>query len=50
MFRWIADYFKERMMALDHEGVTTLLAMVNLDMASYPGAKRAATLMSDGAP
>lgn len=47
LFGVLADYFESREVKADHDGVATLLDMVNADLGAYGGAKSAASLMTD---
>lgn len=47
LFGQIADYFESRAVRADHEGVESILRMLNTDLMSFNDAKAAAALMSD---
>ena len=47
LFGQIADYFESRTVTEDHDGVATLLSMINSDLMEYGDAKATCALMSD---
>lgn len=47
LFGQIADYFDSVAVKPDHDGVKTLLEMINADLNAFGGAKAMASLMSD---
>ncbi len=47
LFGRIVDYFRDKAVAPDYEGIVMLLAMVNSDLASYHVVKGFTMLMSD---
>lgn len=47
LFGQISDYFDSKAVRPDHDGVESLLKMINLDLGMYTGAKASASLMSD---
>ena len=46
LFGQIADYFESRTVTEDHDGVATLLSMINSDLMEYGDAKATCALMS----
>lgn len=47
LFGQIADYFESKTVKADHDGVGTILRMINSDIMSFDDAKATAALMSD---
>lgn len=47
MFMEIAEWFESRSVKADHDGIATLLEMLNADLDAYPGAKSCASELSD---
>ena len=47
LFGQIADYFESRTVTEDHDGVATILSMINSDLMEYGDAKATCALMSD---
>lgn len=47
LFGQIADYFESRAVKADHDGVSSILRMINADLMSFGDAKATAALMSD---
>ena len=47
LFGQIAGYFESRTVAPDHDGVSTILSMINSDLMDYGDAKATAALMED---
>ena len=47
LFEQIEDYFESRTVTEDHDGVATILSMINSDLMEYGDAKATCALMSD---
>lgn len=47
LFGQIAEYFESRAVKADHDGVSSILRMINADLMSFGDAKATAALMSD---